>query len=170
MSPGRIGNGAYFWTSLNDDQLPLATHLAASWARRSRENWNAFKDDTEQETAVVQVTVEAENDELLFLDDPEHHLDLRQELMDFAIKWFGLSSVFDITRDHVRQIKRRLYALIEGYIKLYEDELGGPVKLVFKSQIPPPDSRDPISEILGNASCFSIRDTTCIKNMYVSQI
>lgn len=163
--PGRMGVGIYFWTALDEKQLELADRLSKAWAERAR-GQNQYKREKDSSIAAVQIRVTAEEDEILYLDDPELHLGLRAILIDFALAKLGLADISDIEPHHYRDIEHELYGLIEGYIGMLEEELGNPIKLVFKSQIPPPgpSSRNRIYEILGNASCFSVRDVSCIEH------
>lgn len=165
--PGRIGNGAYFWTAITDDHLHLSTWLAIRWAERASQKWKAYAQESDPSLALVQVEVEVTKDEILNLDNPEYNLDLTQTLTEFAVEYFGLSSVFDMTNDQFNQIEKRLCALVEGFIKLVEKNRGSAIRIVFKNQ-QPPVNRDVLGRIVGNASCFSVRDTSCIKSMHVS--
>lgn len=145
----------------------MSTLLAERWAQKCHEDWNTFEDEPDKTLAVVQVALEIEKDEVLYLDDPTYHLDLRMTLADFAVKYFNLNSIFDLTKEQFRNIESKLYGLVEGYIKLIEKHLGRTIKVVFKCQISP-HKRDVISQLVGNASCFSVRDTSCIKSMHWS--
>lgn len=164
--PGRIGDGAYFWTATEEDHLPLSTLLAERWAERARDKWRLYQDEPDQQVAVVQVVVEVEDDEILYLDEPGHHLDLRMLLSEFATEYFSLTSIFDLTNQQFEKIERILYGIVEGYIKEIEERLEKSIKLIFKCQLSP--KRDVISQIVGQASCFSVRDTSCIKDMHWS--
>lgn len=164
--PGRIGTGAYFWTAIEYDHLAVSTHYAIKWAERASKQ-QAFHGQDDQSLAVIQVEVEADDEEILYLDDPEHHLELRQELAAFAIEHLKLSCIFDLTRAQFQGIEKLLYGVVDLYIQLYEEALGGKkVKILFKNQNPP--TNDPLAMIVGNASCFAVRDTSCIKSMHVS--
>lgn len=147
--------------------MPLSTLLAERWAERARDKWQAFEGEPDQTVAVVQVAVEVEDDEILYLDEPGHHMDLRMLLSDFAIEYFSLSSIFDLTADQFKGIEKLLYGLVEGYIKEIEKQLESRIKVIFKCQLSP-IKRDAISQIVGQASCFSVRDTSCIKDMHWS--
>jgi len=168
-NPGRIGTGAYFWTAVEDEHLHLSTHYAITWAERARTKWKAFEGQEDQSLAVIQVEVEADEEEILYLDDPEHHLDLRLELTDFAVEHFGLKSIFDLTQKQFNDIEKLLYGIVDTFIKFYEEALGDKkVKLVFKNQQPP--VVDKLIQIVGNASCFAVRDTSCLTALHVSAV
>lgn len=166
--PGRIGQGAYFWTAVTEDHLCISTHYAIEWAKRAREKFKAYSDYEDQSLAVVQTTVEVEDEEILYLDDPDYHLELHELLSKVAVEKFGLSSIFDLKRAQLREIEATLYGIIEQFIKDYENELGETVKLVFKSQ--KPAGNDSLIELIGNASCFAVRDTSCISDLHISPI
>lgn len=165
--PGRIGNGAYFWTAITDDHLPLSSLLAIRWAERASRDWGSYAQDEDPSLAVVQVEIEVARDEILYLDDPEFNLDLRQTLTEFAVQHYKLASIFDMTQKQFDDIQEKLYAIVEGFIKLVEKYRGNTIRIVFKNQ-KPPAKRDVFGQIVGNASCFSVRDTSCIKDMLVS--
>ncbi|MGP3790275.1 hypothetical protein [Pseudomonas sp. B392_1p] len=165
--PGRIGRGAYFWTAVTNDHLAISTHYAIEWARRARDSWKAYTDQDDESLAVVQVEVEVKEEEILYLDDPELHLEIYQILADSAIKHFNLNSIFDLTRDQFKEIESILYGIIEEYIQIYERALGEyTVKVVFKNQTPP--KKGSLAELVGNASCFAVRDTSCISSLHIS--
>ncbi|WP_157139334.1 hypothetical protein [Pseudomonas fulva] len=158
--------GIYFWTALDDKQLELADRFSRDWAKRSRDVWNQYRGEADSSLAAVQISVTVEDDEILYLDDPELHLGLRDTLINFALDKLGLADISEITADQYKRLEHQLYGVIEGYIGILEEELGNPIKLVFKSQIPPPgpSTRNRIYEMLGNASCFSVRDASCIEH------
>lgn len=164
--PGRIGHGAYFWTAMEDEHLAISTHYAIAWAQRARDKWGSYKGQKNTSLAVVQVEVEAKEEEVLYLDHPDHHLDLRQELVEFAVRYYELDSIFDLSHKQFEDIEELLYGIVETYIQLYEDALGDKVKIVFKNQNPP--TKVSLAAIVGNASCFAVRDTSCIKSLHVS--
>lgn len=155
-APGRIGIGAYFWTAPSDEHLPLANDFASRWATRR----NPYS-----KVAVLNVEVDVEEDDVLQLDDPDHHLDLRLLLASAVQSHFKVSSPFDVSRDEVKKIHPALFGIVEGYIRLVENSLGHELKVVFKCQVPPVD--DPLKEIIGLTTCFSVRNNSCITEMQV---
>lgn len=162
--PGRIGKGAYFWTAVSDEHLGLSTDFAVRWAQR-RKDERRYRDDKFQAVTVVEVDVEVEEDDVLYLDDPDYHLELRVMLSDAVKTRFGVNSPFDVTRMQIKGFEPVLFGIIEAFIVNVEKELEHDIKAIFKCQVPPVD--DPLKEYIGLSSCFSIRDTSCIKDMRV---
>lgn len=158
-APGRLGEGAYFWTAVEDEHIPLADDFARRWAQRR--HGGSLK-------AIVNVEVEVDDDRVLYLDDPEHHLGLRLLLADAVMEHFDVDSPFKVSRDQVVTIHPQLFGVIEEYIQLIEAELGYGLGLVFKCQTPPVD--DPLKELIGLSTCFSVRDIDCIKDLQVRVI
>jgi len=158
-APGRLGEGAYFWTAMEDDHMPLAEDFAKRWAE---------KRCGQSLKAIVNVEVEVDDDRILYLDDPEHHLGLRLLLADAVMEYFGVDSPFKVSRDQVASIHPQLFGVIEEYIRLIEQELGYNLSLVFKCQVPPVN--DPLKELIGLSTCFSVRDIDCIKDMQMRVI
>lgn len=155
-APGRIGVGSYFWTAPSDEHLALANDFARRWAQRRHPR---------SELATINVVVSVGDEDILQLDDPDHHLDLRLLLVSAVKEYFGVESPFDVSRDEVRKIHRQLFGIIEGYIKLVEEALGHEIKIVFKCQVPPVE--DPLKELIGLTTCFSVRQNTCITEMRI---
>lgn len=163
--PGRIGRGAYFWTAMTPHHINLANDFAERWARR---NSHKYRSERDRRLAIVEVDISVEQDDILYLDHPEHHLDLRLMLAQCIKHYFGVASPFDVERDKVMQIEPELCGIIEAYIQRVEGKLGRNIKVVFKAQVPP--IQDPMRELIGLSSCFSVRDTDCITNMSISEI
>lgn len=163
--PGRIGRGAYFWTAMERRHVNLANDLAERWASR---NSYRYRSEADPRLAVVEIEVDAEQNDILYLDHPEHHLDLRMLLAKCIEEHFKVASAFDVERDKVRNIEDKLWGIIEAYIVKVEQLLERNIKIVFKAQVAPID--DPMRELIGLTSCFSVRDTTCIKSMQVSPV
>lgn len=163
--PGRIGRGAYFWTAMERRHVNLANDLAERWAQRHSYKYRC---EADRRLAVVEIEVEAEQNEILYLDHPEHHLDLRMMMAQCIEHEFKVASAFDVDRSDVRRIERTLWGIIEAYIVRVEQLLERNIKVVFKAQVAPID--DPMRELIGLTSCFSIRDTACIKSMQVSPV
>lgn len=153
---GRIGVGSYFWTAPSDEHLALANDFARKWAKRRYPY---------SEVATINVVVTVEDEDILQLDDPEHHLDLRLLLASAVSEHFGVESPFDVPHSEVKKIHPQLFGIIEGYIKLVEEALGHEIKIVFKCQVPPVD--DPLRELIGLTTCFSVRQSTCITEMRI---
>lgn len=152
---GRGGNGAYFWAALAEDQVDLSVHFAYEWIKKNQ--------PYAQHKAIV-VDIEVEEDEVLYLDDPEHHLELRSQVIR-AVEARFRTKAYLVPRNHVMSIQDQLFGIIDRYVRMVEEELGSRIKVVFKSQIPP--IPDPLREIVGLAPCFAVRDATCIKNPQV---
>lgn len=163
--PGRIGRGAYFWTAMETRHINLANDLAERWARRHE---HKYRSESDRRLAVVEIGVEVGQDDILYLDHPEHHLDLRMMMAQCIEHHFKVKSAFEVDRDQVRTIERTLWGIIEAYIVKVEKLLNRKIKVVFKAQVAP--IADPMRELIGLTSCFSIRDTECIKSMQVSPV
>lgn len=165
-NPGRIGTGAYFWTAVEEEHLHVSTHLAIVWAQRARDKWKVYDGQADKAIAVVQVRAQVKEEETLNLDEPEHHLELRLKLVDFTLDYFKIDDIFKLKRAQFEEVEQHLYGVVETYIQEYEQVLSEmlgqavTVKLVFKNQNPP--VKDALAEIVGNASCFSVRDVKCI--------
>lgn len=152
---GRGGNGAYFWAALSEEQVELSVYFAYQWAQRN---------SPYAEHRAIVVDIEVNEDEVLYLDDPEHHLELRSHLMRAVEARFGMKAYL-VSRDKVKGMQRELFGIVDRYVRMIEEELGSPIKVVFKSQVAP--IQDPLREIVGLAPCFAVRDVTCIKNPQV---
>ena len=163
--PGRIGVGAYFWTATTGEHLPLAQRFAEGWYAKQAYK---FGHDEEPGCAVVTVTVSVDEDDILYLDDPEHHLELRAMLTEVVEQKLGVSSIYDpsVGYDDVRRLFKQLNAVVELFITRVEELLERKIKIVFKAQQPPVN--DHLRELVGLATCFAVRDTECISEMTIS--
>lgn len=169
MKPGRIGNGAYFWTAVNDskDCMELAHRLATTWAKKAQKR-GQYR--AESEIAVVEVNVTFQESEVLALDNPRMTFRLWSMLKRKLSELLELKEEDQwksVTTGTLRQYEKEIHGFIELFVLELENNFKRKFKIIFKSQ-KCPDLSDPILEYIGNHSCFAIRDTSVISSMEIT--
>lgn len=167
--PGRIGNGAYFWTAVNNSQdcIQLAHKLAKTWATTAQSRGQYPK---ESDLAVVQVGVAFHASDVLPLDDPSMTFRLWSLLKTKLSELLSLENEDgwkNVSTNTLQEHENAIHGFIEMFVLELEKKLGKRFKVIFKSQKCPRFS-DPIMSFIGNHSCFAIRDTSVISSMDIT--
>lgn len=158
LAPGRAGNGAYFWTMVNDSAecRQLAHRLAWRWAMLA-ERHGSYRSAEDPSHAVVEVQVSVESADVLSLDEPKIFFRLWSLLRAKIAEKFGVSSDEDWKRIKPHEIEPVVHGGVEFFVDALERSLGRKFKVVFKNQSCK-GFEDILMPLLGNHSCFVVRD------------
>jgi hypothetical protein len=164
LAPGRAGNGAYFWTMVSDSAecRQLAHKLAWRWAQIA-ERHGSFLNDDDQTHVVVEVQVQVESSDVLSLDEPKIFFKLWSLLREKIAEKFDVTSDEDWRRLKTHQLESVVHGGVELFVEALEVSLGRKYKIVFKNQSCK-GFEDILVPLLGNHSCFVVRDPKVIVN------
>ncbi len=160
---GRVGNGAYFWTIIDESAecRELAGGLAYKWAEMARKRGAI---SSSSQLSVVYVEVDVSEDEVINLDEPALHYALWACLRRGLEEKLGVdvfSSALPDVKRMVRECESFIFGMIESFIREIEQELGVSFKVVFKFQ-QCPKFEDAFFPFIGGHSCFAVRAADAI--------
>lgn len=163
--PGRIGNGAYFWTAVENSAecMGLAFNLAKQWANVA--NIRRVFLEPNSPMAVVKVALDVDKDHVLNLDEPLLTYMIWSLLTNKLAELLGANW----KQENLAKYDEQIHGIMEAFILSVEKRMNCTYKVVFKSQSCKSFS-DPLLPYIGNHSCFAVRDVSVLSDMSITHI